>query len=119
MNLRSVWPFRRSRTAVSVCLAIGVSCFDAFPQRDPGVDPGDAPANLTSGELTAFLNGRTVFQEVDSVSGALDEGSGLGPRFNHDSCAGCHAFPAVGGASPAQNPQIAVATKAGAKNIVP
>ena len=30
---------------------------------------------------------------------------GLGPRFNLNSCAGCHAHPAVGGSSPATNPQ--------------
>ncbi len=36
-----------------------------------------------------------------------------------DSCAGCHAFPDAGGSSPALNPQIAVATKAGAKNAIP
>ncbi len=36
-----------------------------------------------------------------------------------DSCAGCHAQPAVGGSSPSINPQIAVATKAGATNSAP
>jgi CxxC motif-containing protein (DUF1111 family) len=36
-----------------------------------------------------------------------------------DSCAGCHAFPDIGGSSPAINPQIAAATKAGAKNAIP
>ena len=34
--------------------------------------------------------------------------AGLGPRFNLDSCAGCHIEPAVGGSSPAINPQIEV-----------
>lgn len=45
--------------------------------------------------------------------------SGLGPRFNLDSCGGCHAFPAVGGSSPANNPQFAAATRKGAQNFVP
>lgn len=36
-----------------------------------------------------------------------------------DSCARCHAFPTIGGASPFVNPQIAVATKAGARNTIP
>src|SRR5262249_49884858 len=31
---------------------------------------------------------------------------GLGPRFNMTSCASCHAHPAVGGTSPAVNPQV-------------
>jgi CxxC motif-containing protein (DUF1111 family) len=45
--------------------------------------------------------------------------AGLGPRFNLDSCAGCHSQPGVGGTSPALNPQVAVATLAGATNAVP
>jgi CxxC motif-containing protein (DUF1111 family) len=36
-----------------------------------------------------------------------------------NSCAGCHAFPAVGGSSPTVNPQVAVATLHGARNTVP
>jgi CxxC motif-containing protein (DUF1111 family) len=36
-----------------------------------------------------------------------------------DSCSGCHAQPAVGGTSPAVNPQVGVANKAGATNVVP
>jgi CxxC motif-containing protein (DUF1111 family) len=44
-----------------------------------------------------------VFNEVDAVA------NGLGPRFNMNSCAGCHAQPAVGGSSPAVNPQVTVA----------
>src|SRR5262249_35639119 len=55
-----------------------------------------------------------------SVTGSIaDTEAGLGPRFNMDSCAGCHAQPAVGGSSPPVNPQVAVATKNGATNIVP
>ena len=43
----------------------------------------------------------------------------MGPRFNLDGCAGCHMQPAVGGSSPAVNPQVAVATAFGARNTVP
>jgi CxxC motif-containing protein (DUF1111 family) len=32
--------------------------------------------------------------------------NGLGPRFNANSCTSCHAAPAVGGTSPAANPQV-------------
>jgi len=72
---------------------------------DPGVRIGVAGAGGPIGGLTAnqtaFFNaGSTAFQEVDTVAG------GLGPRFNLNSCAGCHAQPAVGGSSPAQNPQV-------------
>lgn len=86
--------------------------------RDPGVRPGPASAGtpvpgLTADELAAFNEGLTAFQEVDGVA------EGLGPRFNLDSCAGCHQAPAVGGSSPAMNPQVAMATKSGANNRLP
>src|SRR5260221_6881016 len=45
--------------------------------------------------------------------------AGLGPRFNLNSCSGCHLQPAVGGSSPAVNPQVAVANLNGATNTVP
>ena len=93
-------------------------------QQDPGPHAGSPSAGhplltLTPNERTAFATGKTTFQEVDSVSGTLASGSGLGPRFNADSCASCHAFPDIGGSSPALNPQIAVASKAGALNAIP
>ncbi|HEX3878076.1 MAG TPA: di-heme oxidoredictase family protein [Bryobacteraceae bacterium] len=118
----------------AICVAF---CGTVFAQNDPGpsggaprsgtsgngsntnVTTGDPIPGLTAGELAAFFNGKSVFQEVDSVTGALTSGVGLGPTFNMDSCAGCHAFPAIGGSSPMINPQIAVATKAGARNTIP
>jgi CxxC motif-containing protein (DUF1111 family) len=73
----------------------------------------------------AFLR----FQEVDSVAGAIpgEEGGGLGPTFNGNSCAMCHAQPAVLGSSPGPlspqrpiaNPLVALATLDGADNSVP
>jgi len=86
--------------------------------KDPGVRGGPAGAGgpllgLTKAELAFFQAGRAAFLEVEAVK------DGLGPRFNLDSCGGCHAQPATGGSSPSVNPQVAVATKAGAKNIVP
>jgi hypothetical protein len=41
------------------------------------------------------------------------------PRFNLDSCAGCHAFPAVGGSSPPVNPQFAHASAMAPGNTIP
>jgi len=84
----------------------------------PGVRGGPAGAGgplpgVTSVELAFFQAGLAAFREVEAVK------DGLGPRFNLDSCAGCHAQPATGGSSPFVNPQVAVATKGGAKNIVP
>lgn len=96
----------------------------AFAQSDPGLRNGQPSAGgayrkLTSGELAAYYAGQAAFEEIDSVTGKLTSGLGLGPVFNMDSCAGCHAFPTVGGSSPSINPQIAVATKAGARNTIP
>ena len=49
----------------------------------------------------AFNAGAATFQEVEDVAH-----SGLGPRFNSNSCVSCHAQPAAGGTSPASNPQV-------------
>jgi CxxC motif-containing protein (DUF1111 family) len=86
--------------------------------KDPGVRGGSAGAGgplpgLTNAELALFQAGVAAFGEVEAVP------NGLGPRFNFDSCGGCHAQPATGGTSPSVNPQVAVATKTGATNIVP
>jgi CxxC motif-containing protein (DUF1111 family) len=79
-----------------------------YAQTDPGVrgggaGAGGAIAGLTTKEGKFFADGQSRFAEVDTVA------TGLGPRFNMNSCAGCHAQPASGGSSPATNPQVAVA----------
>jgi CxxC motif-containing protein (DUF1111 family) len=95
-------------------------------QTDPGPRPGPSSAGkplpgLNANQLAYFNEGASRFGSVDSVKGtqpgATD--SGLGPRFNLNSCAGCHAQPAVGGSSPSVNPQIAAATNYGATNTIP
>jgi CxxC motif-containing protein (DUF1111 family) len=87
---------------------------------DPGVRPtsatdtaGNPVPGLTPDQTTMFFNGQANFAELENL------GDGLGPRFNLDSCVGCHAFPTHGGSSPAVNPQVALATAMGAKNVVP
>ncbi len=89
---------------------------------DPGVRVGAAGAgnplnSLTADEKTFFQDGLTRFIEVEVAQGGSN--NGLGPRFNSNQCLACHAQPAPGGTSPAQNPLIAVATLNGAKNAVP
>jgi CxxC motif-containing protein (DUF1111 family) len=93
---------------------------------DPGVRGGAAGAGgaltgLTTLQQQFFTSAQDIFQEIDSVSGAVAgaDGRGLGPRFNADSCAACHSQPAIGGTSPAANPLPAIAAKAGATNVVP
>ena len=100
--------------------------FGMPPVHDPGVRGGSPGAGgplpgLDAAELAFFTAAANRFQEIDSVSGAISgqAGSGLGPRFNSNSCSSCHAQPAVGGTGPAVNPQIAVARLAGARNTIP
>lgn len=76
-------------------------------QTDPGIrggppGAGDPFATLTAGEKDFFSShGKPEFTVVEAVK------DGLGPRFNLDSCAGCHAHPAAGGSSPpTNNPQV-------------
>src|SRR5437016_8506187 len=75
---------------------------------DPGIrggPPGGGQpfsTGLSSGESAFFFDpGLSQFTQVEAVA------DGLGPRFNLDSCAGCHIFPDVGGSSPPTgNPQV-------------
>jgi CxxC motif-containing protein (DUF1111 family) len=107
-----------------------------FPSgaQDPGVRAGGVTvgqplSSLSAAELQFFQDGMSRFLQVDSVGGTIsgETGNGLGPTFNSNSCGSCHAQPAVGGTSPSvseypnigQNPQIAVATDAGANNTIP
>jgi CxxC motif-containing protein (DUF1111 family) len=99
----------------------------SFRARDPGPRDGAAGAggmlpNLNADEQEFFADGREDFAEAEGVN------DGLGPRFNLDSCGGCHIQPDVGGTSPGRggigggagvNPQVAIATAFGAKNRVP
>ena len=81
---------------------------------DPGPRGGNAGAggqiaNLTVKEAKFFGGGFEEFVEVQSVTGSVaGTEAGLGPRFNSNSCASCHAHPAIGGTSPATNPQVSV-----------
>ena len=91
---------------------------DLFHASDPGVRGGSAGAGgpiagLTARQLDFFNEGLTEFAEEDGIA------EGLGPRMNLDSCGGCHTQPAVGGTSPAVNPQVAFASKDGGTDQVP
>ncbi len=70
---------------------------------------------MTPGEIDFFTNHAVpVFTEVENVA------AGLGPRFNLDSCAGCHIHPAPGGSSPpTNNPQVVRAPTMAPGNTVP
>jgi CxxC motif-containing protein (DUF1111 family) len=108
---------------VPACVAgITSASESAFAQgtqpNDPGVRGGAPGAGgplpgLSQKELNFFNAAKNVFTEIETVA------AGLGPRFNLDSCGGCHSQPSVGGSSPENNPQVQAATAQGAKNKVP
>jgi CxxC motif-containing protein (DUF1111 family) len=116
----------KMETALHTCvLACGFVLFtpaQIFAQPvDPGPRAGAAGAGgvvsgLTVKEQKNFDDGAGAFAEINDVSGNLTGDLGLGPTFNLDSCAGCHAFPAIGGTSPAANPQLLRKNVAGALN---
>ncbi len=109
----------------------------ATAQTDPGVRQGpiNGQAGATQGSplpvasvgnnspagiLDFYDNGLGRFQEEEVVSGGAN--NGLGPRFNFNSCSGCHAQPAVGGSSPPNNPQFQAITQgiaSGSTNTMP
>src|SRR5437660_5003478 len=119
---------KTAKLASVLSIAVGMLLLagTAFAQHDPRVRGGPAGAGgplagLSSDEVNFFTTAKDRFQEVDSVSGTIpgEAGVGLGPGFNANSCAACHAQPAVGGTDPAVNPQFANASDAGATNTMP
>ena len=120
---------RRRRLAVVLGLVLApvvvaqVTTAPVSPNNAP-VDPGvrgGAPGagkpfatGLTPGDLAFFNNiGTPTFAEVEAVQ------DGLGPRFNFNSCGGCHVFPALGGSSPLTNPQVTQAPLIAPGNRIP
>jgi len=104
--------------ALVLVLQIQIASTASGVATDPGVRSGAAGAGaalagLTPNEHSYFNVGLEDFEEAEDVP------DGLGPRMNLDSCAGCHIQPAVGGSSPATNPQIAFASKLGGTDRVP
>jgi CxxC motif-containing protein (DUF1111 family) len=119
------------KSIVTITLASLLFVGLAAAQTDPGVR-GGAPgagqplasvaANNPTTILDFFSDGLDRFNEVDAVKGGViagEDGTGLGPRFNSRSCAFCHAQPAVGGTSPATNPQVTDGTADGGRNTIP
>ena len=105
----------------------------ALAQSDPGVrsttgvNAGQPLGSVSGSDLAFFETGLEQFNESQTVTG---DNNGLGPRFNLDSCGGCHSQPASGGSSPAANifpnigpnPQsqvIANGTVSGSTNTIP
>lgn len=117
-----------TRQVVSVVLML--FAVQGFSQTDPGVRGGGAAAGAPLASVAAnnpttildfFNDAQDRFENASSVFGTIPGApdAGLGPRFNSRSCVACHSQPAVGGTSPAVNPQVADATANGATNTVP
>jgi len=110
--------------AAAVCMTVVSWAAGAGVARAAATDPGLRRASatdtfgnplpgLTPDQTTLFFQGQANFKELEAL------GDGLGPRFNLDSCVGCHVYPTHGGSSPPVNPQVALATALGANNTVP
>jgi len=116
-------PDRRTPLLLIACFLLSLFAYASraaaqLQARDPGVrsaasNAGQPLPGLTPSQLAAFQAGQDEFQQAEALA------DGLGPRFNLDSCGGCHAQPALGGTSPAANPQVAVGTAYGARNSIP
>jgi CxxC motif-containing protein (DUF1111 family) len=103
-------------------LGISHTIYAQFRASDPGPRRGAAGAGgmlpgLSAAEQKMFIDGLEDFAEEETVA------DGVGPRFNFVSCAGCHAQPAIGGSSPADNPLFRVVGATdlnfGARNVIP
>src|SRR6476620_11565109 len=107
---------RRNISVLTIAIAALFLTGMAFAQVvDPGVRGGAAGAgqplasvSANANDLAFFNTGLDQFNEAQTVTG---DNVGLGPRFNLDSCGGCHAQPAVGGTSPAVNPQFTIISR--------
>jgi CxxC motif-containing protein (DUF1111 family) len=113
--------------AVRVSVLLAATFCPIHAQRGPTTQTvaehlGDMMPHLTGVERELYRAGRDAFIRTISVqgdSGISNTEAGLGPRFNGDSCAMCHAYPAIGGSSPSNNPEVQAARREGARNTIP
>ena len=91
-------------------------------------DPGPRPLPASAGSFLSTLSSNeqqiepsitTEFNRTHDVVVTSPTDGGLGPRFNSNSCASCHAYPAAGGSSPPTNPLFSVYNYNGASNTMP
>jgi CxxC motif-containing protein (DUF1111 family) len=92
-------------TFVAMLLLAGAAfaqVVDPGVRSSTGVNAGQPLASVSANanDLAFFNAGKAQFNEHQTVTG---DNPGLGPRFNLDSCGGCHSQPAAGGTSPNAN----------------
>jgi len=99
-----------------------------LPPSVTATDPGPRPLPANAGSFLSTLSSNeqqiepsitTEFNRTHDVIVTSPTDGGLGPRFNSNSCASCHAYPAVGGSSPPSNPLFSVYNYNGANNTMP
>lgn len=91
-------------------------------------DPGSRPLPANAGGFLGTLSANeqqiepsitAEFDRVHDVIVTSPVDGGLGPVFNSNSCASCHAFPSPGGSSAPTNPLFSVYQYNGATNTMP
>jgi len=127
--LKSVLP-------ITLLLVVAAGAAAYFPRSAKGgslasvtaTDPGPRPLPANAGGFLPSLSANeqqiepsitTEFNRVHDVVVTSPTDGGLGPRFNSNSCASCHAYPAVGGSSPPSNPLFNVYHLNSATNTMP
>ena len=99
-----------------------------LPPTVTATDPGPRPLPASAGGFLQTLSPNEVqiepnltaeFNRTHDVIVTSPTDGGLGPRFNSNSCASCHAYPAPGGSSPPANPLFSVYQYNGAQNTMP
>lgn len=104
----------------SLLLVLSAVLWAQSTATDPGVR-GIKWCTTCTATVGGFQSGLTT-NEIESESAATGQfqtaaivqnnsnvaATGLGPRFNSNSCASCHAQPALGGSSPSSNPLFQV-----------
>ncbi len=98
------------------------------PPSVTATDPGPRPLPANAGSFLSTLSANeqqiepsltTEYNRAHDVVVTSPTDGGLGPRFNGNSCAQCHSYPAVGGSSPPSNPLFSVYNFNGATNTMP
>ena len=85
--------FVRPRSlAVLLALSVPVA-FVAFQAGSLSPIAGDALPGLSAAQLQSFNDGKTSFDEEESVE------DGLGPIFNDRACGNCHTTPPAAAAA--------------------
>jgi CxxC motif-containing protein (DUF1111 family) len=120
--------FPKSAKVTKSATAASVRTNVILPPTVSATDPGPRPLPANAGGFLSSLSPNeqqiepsitTEFNRTHDVIVTSPTDGGLGPRFNENSCASCHAYPAVGGSSPPSNPLFSIYNYNGAQNTMP